>query len=181
MWSDVTMKYEADKTQKSAAIAIGKSQKELRLAADQPKSQGPNAQKIQTFPRFSAQFLSFRCTEVNLGSRKFTHFERIMLKAIQILGSSSSGFVSYTLRKPHPNCNLSFISIKSIQSSSKATSPGFLLRYHTGRSSGYRSYRIRMYSFHPESKSDGASSSPSGGAAPFSSASSAAVQPTVSS
>nr|GMD39737.1 nudix hydrolase 23, chloroplastic isoform X1 [Ipomoea batatas]GME08690.1 nudix hydrolase 23, chloroplastic isoform X1 [Ipomoea batatas] len=99
-----------------------------------------------------------------------------MLKAIQILGSSSSGFVSYTLRKPHPNCNLSFISIKSLpSSSSKATLPAFLLRYyHTGgRFSGYRTFR--MYSFHP----DGASSSPSGGAAPYSSASSAAVQPTV--
>ncbi|CAH9117654.1 unnamed protein product [Cuscuta europaea] len=93
-----------------------------------------------------------------------------MLKAIQILGSSSSGIFLYTIR----NCSLSPIPTTSIPSPSKSPLPGLVLRYRKGHRG------LGMYSAHRGSNPDGLSSSSLyGGAASYSSAPFAAVQPTV--
>ncbi|VFQ59285.1 unnamed protein product [Cuscuta campestris] len=104
-----------------------------------------------------------------------------MLKAIQILGSSSSssssGFVFFcALRKPpHPISTLSFISIKPFPASSKSTLPALLPRRRS-TSTGFRMYSSCRRDSNPAGTS---SSSPSGGVASCSSASSAPFQPPV--
>ncbi|XP_070052866.1 nudix hydrolase 23, chloroplastic isoform X1 [Nicotiana tomentosiformis] len=88
-----------------------------------------------------------------------------MLKAIQILGSSS-GFLSYRFRKPQPNSGLSLISIsKSIGTTSIKTDSLLLPASH------YKGC-FRMSSTHSQSNPDGPSSSQ------LSSSSVAAIQST---
>ncbi|XP_022859473.1 nudix hydrolase 23, chloroplastic-like isoform X1 [Olea europaea var. sylvestris] len=87
-----------------------------------------------------------------------------MLKAIQFLGSSSSGFVSISYRlkrKPQANCDIHFLSRKPIKASnlsslrSKASSSAFRVR------KGRDSIASRMSHIHSDSNPYGASSSSS--------------------
>ncbi|CAI9787569.1 unnamed protein product [Fraxinus pennsylvanica] len=87
-----------------------------------------------------------------------------MLKAIQILGPSSSGFVSLSYRlkrKPQANCDLYFLSRKPIKasnlSSSRSKTPSFAFRVRKGRAF----IAPQMSHIHSEANPYGASSSSS--------------------
>ncbi|KAL2483148.1 Nudix hydrolase 23 [Forsythia ovata] len=87
-----------------------------------------------------------------------------MLKVIQILGSSSSGFVSFSYRlkkKPQSNCDLYFLSRKPIKASNLSSlgskAPSFAFRFRKGRAS----IASQMSHIHSESNPYGASSSSS--------------------